>query len=143
MHQLLPNVGVTLVTDEDPSSGTILDAPPFIFGVQTTTASLWFHLSSAPADWLKVGSGSGGGGVAVQSFVRTITSGDLDKSEISVQLLHSIPGSAYVVVSNCQGVVSIVGTDISSKTETGFVMSATDDMRVGDQVGFIVVPLTA
>lgn len=142
MHMLLPNVGVTLVTDEDPSSGTILDAPPFIFGVQTTNASLWFHLSSAPADWLKVGSGSGGGGVAVQSFVRTITASDLDKSEISVQLLHSIPGSAYVVVSNCQGVVAIVGADISSRTETEFVMSTTGDLKEGDQIGFIVVPIT-
>jgi len=77
----------------------------------------------------------------VQAFTYTVLGTEPDLSEIMITLPLVRADANYVVITNCQGVINIVATDVVNKTNTDFLLVATGDLQAGDIVAFVVMPL--
>lgn len=143
MLKVFEAASATWMFDFDPNSGTGVPALDNAFGIQTASNSLWFHSGPGPTDWIKIGSGSGGG-PSLQVFRYTVTGTESDLSEITITLPSPMPSTAYNVMAACQGCTNIVGLDvpIASFTTTSFLVVATGNLTAGDVLAFIVASLT-
>lgn len=129
----------------DPTVPPGVNATQYAFGIRLDDASIWFHAGVSPTQWLKVGSGSGGGGTTLQIFEYVVTGAEPDLSEIEVSLPTAMADTSYGVVAQCQGVTNIVAVDVpdASKTTAQFTVIATGDLTTGDRILFMVGALTA
>ncbi len=140
-----PLASLIWLFDADPTTDGGVGAVQYAFGINTADDSLWFHIGVTPIDWIKVGSGSGGGGSNVQVIQYTVTGLEPDTSELTIPLSTPMSDTNYGVVATCQGVGRIPAWDVpnTSKTTTQFVAIATGHLEAGDVVVFFVSPLTS
>ena len=137
-----PNFSLTWETDFDPNGGGgIPGAPQYAFAVNVSDGSLWYHSGVGAQDWIKIGSGSGGG-PAIQIFSYEVTGSEPDLSEIAITIPTPMADANYGVGATCQGVVNVAAFDVVSKTPTGFTLIATGNLQAADVVTFYVGPLT-
>lgn len=138
-----PNFSLTWETDFDPDGGGgIPGAPQYAFAVNVSDKSLWYHQGVGAEDWIKIGSGTGGGGSAIQIFSYTVTGSEPDLSEIAITLPTAMADANYGVVATCQGVANVAAFDVTTRTSTDFVLVATGDLQAGDVVMIYAGPLT-
>jgi len=138
-----PNFSLTWETDFDPNGGGgIPGAPQYAFAVNVSDGSFWYHQGVGAEDWIKIGSGSGGGGPAIQIFPYEVTGSEPDLSEIDITIPTPMADANYGVVATCQGVVNVAAFDVASKTPTGFTLIATGNLQAADVVMIYVGPLT-
>ena len=78
----------------------------------------------------------------VQAFTYTVLGTEPDLSAITIALPIARADANYVVVVNGQGVTNIFGSDVTTKTNTNFLLIATGNLTAGDVIAFLVVPLT-
>ncbi len=62
---VVPASGLTWLFTFDPTGGGGVPAVQYAFGINTVASSFWFHFGTGPLDWVKIGSGSGGGSAGV------------------------------------------------------------------------------
>lgn len=85
--------------------------------------------------------GGGSGGATILAFTYTVTGDEPDLSEITITM--PIPQeSDYIAVAQCQSVTAIAGFDITDKSPTDFLLTATGNLTAGDIIAFIVTPVT-
>jgi len=141
----VPLISIVWLFDFDPTTSGGVAAVQYAFGINTAGDSLWFHIGVGPTQWIKVGSGSGGGSANLQVIQYTVTGTEPDVSELTIALSTPQPDANYAVVATCQGVTGIVAWDVPNvtKTTTQFVAIATGKLVAGDVVVFFVSPFTS
>lgn len=137
MIQPVPTFGLIWLTDFDPDgSGGVPQAPQHAFAINVPAQSLWFKIGVNATNWIKIGSGTGGGGTPVQVFRYVVTGAEPDLSEIAITLPAPMADANYEVIVTSQGTARIPAFDVHTKTAIGFILSVTGDLVAGDVIGF-------